>query len=94
MIKTEKIKTERLKYSGASSKRFWKRIHSIHDENLRNVVYIAGCALQDHEQRMIQILREAESSERETADDDELTNIRNRAIEDANAAFDKFAGEL
>lgn len=49
-------------YHGLSGKRFWRRIAAIKSEPAHTLVYIAGCALQDHEQRMLQLLEEAEKS--------------------------------
>lgn len=47
------------KYAGTESKLFWKRIAEIENRRTRELVYIAGCALQDHEERMFQMLEAA-----------------------------------
>jgi hypothetical protein len=51
------------KYSGPASKKFWARIWALKEWNEQTfaLAYIAGCALQDHEHRMFQLLEEAES---------------------------------
>ena len=48
------------KYSGSASKKFWDRIAKIKLECLHDALYVAGCALQDHEHRMNQMLDDAE----------------------------------
>jgi len=48
------------KYSGAASVKFWNRIQEIKPAKLREAVYTAGCALQDHEQRVLRMIADAE----------------------------------
>lgn len=48
------------KYSGPVSARFWNRIVAIKSNKLHAAVYVAACALQDHEGRVLQILKDAE----------------------------------
>ncbi len=43
-------------YSGPGSEVFWARIHKIENKAARDLVYIAGCALQDHERRVLQMI--------------------------------------
>jgi len=51
------------KYSGDASIHFWRRIANIKTEPEHELAYIAGCALQDHEQRVLQMLVKIESSD-------------------------------
>jgi len=46
-------------YSGKLSVDFWKRVNAL-PEPVRGLVYLAGCALQEHEGRVLQMLKEAE----------------------------------
>ena len=48
------------KYSGPASRKFWDHINAIKPEKLHSLIYIAGCALQDHELRVLQMIAEAE----------------------------------
>ncbi len=48
------------KYSGEASTAFWKRINKINNQTTHDLVYVAGCALQDHENRVLQMLHLAE----------------------------------
>lgn len=50
------------KYSGKASKAFWERIAAIKTKRAHDLVYIAGCALQDHENRVLQMLKRAEKT--------------------------------
>lgn len=43
------------KYSGHLSEDFWEQVHKIKNKKERNLIYLAGCALQDHETRVIQM---------------------------------------
>lgn len=52
--------TEMIKYSGPESEGFWDRVHAIKNPTTRGLVYLAGCALQDHEGRVFQMLDQAE----------------------------------
>lgn len=47
-------------YSGEDSKEFWKRILAIKPKATQDVMFLMGCALQDHEERMHQALQLAE----------------------------------
>ncbi len=47
------------KYSGKASEGFWKRIANIKNRRAHDLVYMAGCALQEHEERVLQMLAEA-----------------------------------
>ena len=51
------------KYSGLVSKAFWDRVAKIKDEKTHDLIYIAGCALQDHENRLLQMLKRAEQTD-------------------------------
>ncbi len=55
MAKTKKY-LER-KYSGLASGPFWDRINKIRNKRERDLVYLAACALQDHENRVFQMLK-------------------------------------
>ena len=48
------------KYSGNWSRNFWARVNLIKPEKLHDAIYTAGCALQDHERRVLQMLANAE----------------------------------
>jgi hypothetical protein len=48
------------KYSGENSDRFWSRIAAIKAEPAHLLIYLAGVALQEHEQRVLQMLEELE----------------------------------
>ncbi len=52
--------TKGRRYSGPASKKFWERIAEIKNRRVHDLIYIAGCALQDHEGRVLQMLDEAE----------------------------------
>jgi hypothetical protein len=52
----ESILSER--YSGPKSEKFWKRIDAIKKEPEHMLLYIAACALQDHESRVFQMIEE------------------------------------
>ncbi len=52
------------KYSGGLSRKFWDRINNIKPERLHDAIYVAGCALQDHERRVLQMLADAERTKR------------------------------
>lgn len=45
-------------YSGELSKEFWAEVNKLRD-SLHAMVYLAGCALQDHEERVLKMLAEA-----------------------------------
>jgi len=47
-------------YSGKVSKKFWARVAAVKDEPTHSLLYIAACALQDHEGRVIQMFKEIE----------------------------------
>ena len=47
------------KYSGPNSRKFWDHVNAIKPEKLHSLIYIAGCALQDHELRVLQMIAEA-----------------------------------
>lgn len=47
--------TER--YSGPNSVAFWAEIANVENKEVHDLLYIAGCALQDHEKRFFQMLR-------------------------------------
>lgn len=49
------------KYKGDASIEFWRRIANIKTEPEHALAYIAGCALQEHEQRVLQMLAEIDS---------------------------------
>lgn len=51
-------KEKEMRYSGPKSVKFWTRVNSIKPESKRSLIYIAACALQDHEGRVFQMLRE------------------------------------
>ena len=53
----------KLQYSGANSRKFWDRINAIKSEKLQSLVYLAGCALQDHESQVLAMIAEAEKSD-------------------------------
>ncbi len=48
------------KYSGPLSRKFWDRINSVKPQKLWEALYVAGCALQDHEGRVLEMLKNAE----------------------------------
>ena len=52
------------KYSGGLSRKFWDRINNIKPERLHDAIYLAGCALQDHEGRVLRMIANAEQSSR------------------------------
>ena len=49
----------RARYYGVLSIPFWKRVNAL-PEGVRDLVYLAGCGLQDHEERVLQMLALAE----------------------------------
>lgn len=51
--------TEDARYSGEKSIEFWRGIANIQDRQAHDLIYIAGCALQDHEKRVLQMIRVA-----------------------------------
>lgn len=50
------------KYHGKAAMAFWRKISAIKKEPEHTLAYIAACALQDHEQRVLQMLSEIEKS--------------------------------
>lgn len=48
------------RYSGKKSKDVWTLVAAIDHEPAHTMLYIAACALQDHEQRFLQMLRNAQ----------------------------------
>lgn len=50
------------KYSGPKSLKFWARVNALTDPE-HTLVYMAGCALQDHEGRVLRMLQVAEQPE-------------------------------
>ena len=52
------------KYSGPNSRKFWDRVNAIKPEKLHSLIYIAGCALQDHELRVLQMIADVEPGAR------------------------------
>lgn len=46
-------------YSGEANKPFWREVANIQGKRQHDLVYIAGCALQEHENRVLQMLKEA-----------------------------------
>jgi hypothetical protein len=55
-------KDARFHYSGEGSRQFWERVNRITPKGVHSVLYIAGCGLQEHENRMHQALQEAEDN--------------------------------
>ena len=51
------------RYSGNLSVKFWNLVNSYTDDPRKMMLYIAGCALQDHERRVLQMLEEMEKKE-------------------------------
>lgn len=51
------------RYSGEASKDIWDRVAAISHEPSHGLLYIAACALQDHEQRFLQILVRVEQDD-------------------------------
>ena len=49
-----------MNYSGPPSDKFWERINKIKPRRLREAIYTAGCALQDHERRVLTMISDAE----------------------------------
>jgi hypothetical protein len=45
-------------------KAIWARVEALKSEPVHSLLYIALCALQDHENRVLQMLFEAETSEK------------------------------
>ena len=45
-------------------KAIWARVEALNSEPVHSLLYIAFCALQDHENRVLQMLFEAETSEK------------------------------
>ena len=43
-------------YSGPASIKVWDRIAKIEDLGVHDMIYIAACALQDHETRLLQMI--------------------------------------
>lgn len=62
------MKPDQKRYSGNSefSKKFWDRVFEIEAKKpkLGSLIYLAACALQDHESRLYQMLEDAEKSKR------------------------------
>ncbi len=52
------------KYSGSLSQKFWDRVGKIKPARLNDAIYMAGCALQNHERLVLQMLIDAEQSKR------------------------------
>lgn len=52
-------------YSGNGSRSFWARIHREPDPERRRTLYLLGCALQDMEGRMLQLLAPAADPDQE-----------------------------
>jgi len=50
-------------YSGELSRAFWLRVKRIEDERTHDLLYLAGCALQDHEERVLQMFAALEIEE-------------------------------
>ena len=50
-------------YSGPQSEALWRRVNAL-PEAQRTLLYLAGCALQDHEGRFWQMLLQAEAEAR------------------------------
>ena len=50
-------------YSGSQSEALWRRVNAL-PEAQRTLLYLAGCALQDHEVRFWQMLLQAEAEAR------------------------------
>lgn len=48
-------------YSGDSSHDFWDRVWRVKPKAAQDVLFLMGCALQDHEERMHQALLMAEN---------------------------------
>ena len=48
-------------YSGDGSKWFWDRVNKHKKDKRFGLMYIAGCALQEHEARVLQMLSELEA---------------------------------
>lgn len=44
------------RYSGSKSKKFWGRINAIKIEPTHSLLYQAGCALQNHESRVLEMI--------------------------------------
>ncbi len=51
------------RYTGAASRLFWGRVAKIKTETAHDLVYMAGVALQEHENRVLQMLICAEEAE-------------------------------
>ena len=51
------------KYSGPASRGFWTRVAEIQPDQAHDLIYLAGCALQDHESRVLQMIADAEKDE-------------------------------
>jgi hypothetical protein len=49
------------RYSGPKSLKFWKKIEEVEDPDLHAMLYLAGCALQDHEARLLKMIKDVES---------------------------------
>ena len=50
----------KMHYSGVASKGFWDRVWEHKEDERFGLMYIAGCALQEHEARVLQMLAELE----------------------------------
>lgn len=48
-------------YSGPKSKKFWDRVAVIKNRKLHDAIYLAACTLQDHEERVLKTLNDAET---------------------------------
>lgn len=46
-------------YSGKLSNGFWADVANVKDKAAHDLIYVAACALQDHEKRILQMLRMA-----------------------------------
>lgn len=46
-------------YFGRISTGFWADVANIKDKSMHDLVYVAACALQDHEKRVLQMMRMA-----------------------------------
>ena len=52
------------KYSGPLSIKFWEQVKTIKPKKLHTAIYMAGCALQDHEDRVLNMLEDAKKGAR------------------------------
>ena len=58
------MKAGKRHYSGDDSKWFWDRVNKLPRNEGGETAYMLGCALQDHEQRVMRYLEQAELSQR------------------------------